>query len=82
MAAYWRAISQLSGTAVRAAIYSTALGQLIIYEGDELQTEWDRLRKLSEGEFEGEMLRAEEDLDQSPTPNIEHRISRGEPNSV
>ena len=82
MAAYWRAISQLSRTAVRAAIYSTALGQLIIYEGDELQTEWDRLRKLPEGEFEGEMLRPEKDLDQSPTPNIEHRISRGEPNSV
>jgi ATP-dependent helicase/nuclease subunit A len=56
MAAYWRAISQLSGATVRAAIYSTAVGQLIIYEYDELETEWERLRKLSKSEFEEEIL--------------------------
>ena len=60
MAAYWQAISQLSGAKVRAAIYSTAVGQLIIYEAAELVTEWERLRKLSEGEFGREMLGGEE----------------------
>jgi ATP-dependent helicase/nuclease subunit A len=56
MAAYWRTVSQLGGAAVRAAIYSTAVGQLTIYEQAELETEWEQLRKLSESEFEREML--------------------------
>jgi ATP-dependent exoDNAse (exonuclease V) beta subunit len=56
MAAYWRALGQLSGAEVRAAIYSTAVGQLIIYERDELQTEWDRLRKLPETELVQEVI--------------------------
>jgi ATP-dependent exoDNAse (exonuclease V) beta subunit len=55
MAAYWRAITELSGVIVTAAIYSTAVGRLIIYEREELQTEWDRLRKLPETELEEEM---------------------------
>ena len=45
MAAYWRAISNLTNARVIAAIYSTATGQLIIYDHNELTTEWERLAK-------------------------------------
>ncbi len=43
MAAYWQAISSLTNTRVTAAIYSTATGQLVIYDAEELTTEWQRL---------------------------------------
>ena len=43
MAAYWQAISNLTNARVTAAIYSTATGQLLIYDVDELATEWQRL---------------------------------------
>src|SRR5438309_5690447 len=45
MAAYWQAISNLTNARVTAAIYSTATGQLVIYDANELTTEWDRLAK-------------------------------------
>jgi ATP-dependent exoDNAse (exonuclease V) beta subunit len=45
MAAYWQAISNLTNARVRAAIYSTATGRLIIYGDDELTAEWERLAK-------------------------------------
>jgi len=43
MAAYWQAIASLTNTRVSAAIYSTATGQLVIYDAEELTTEWQRL---------------------------------------
>jgi ATP-dependent exoDNAse (exonuclease V) beta subunit len=43
MAAYWQAISNLTDARVTAAIYSTATGQLVIYDDAELITEWQRL---------------------------------------
>jgi len=43
MAAYWQAISNLTNARVTAAIYSTATGQLLVYDVDELATEWQRL---------------------------------------
>src|SRR5438132_14096191 len=43
MAAYWQAISNLTNARVTAAIYSTATGQLVIYNADELTSEWARL---------------------------------------
>jgi ATP-dependent exoDNAse (exonuclease V) beta subunit len=44
LAAYWQAISNLTSALVSAAIYSTATGQFIVYERDELTREWERLR--------------------------------------
>ncbi len=44
MAAYWQAISNLTNARVTAAIYSTATGQLVIYDPAELTNEWQRLR--------------------------------------
>ena len=43
MAVYWQAISNLTGARVSAAIYSTATGQLAMYDDDELGEEWRRL---------------------------------------
>src|SRR5436309_11778391 len=45
MAAYWQAISSLTNARVTAAIYSTSTGQLLIYDADELSTDWQRLLK-------------------------------------
>jgi ATP-dependent exoDNAse (exonuclease V) beta subunit len=43
MAAYKQAISHLTNARVAAAIYSTATGQLAMYDDDELEDEWRRL---------------------------------------
>jgi ATP-dependent exoDNAse (exonuclease V) beta subunit len=43
MAAYWRAVLELTNARVSAAVYSTATGQLVIYGDDELSEEWCRL---------------------------------------
>jgi ATP-dependent exoDNAse (exonuclease V) beta subunit len=43
MAAYWQAVLKLINARVRAAVYSTATGQLVIYGDDELSEEWRRL---------------------------------------
>jgi ATP-dependent exoDNAse (exonuclease V) beta subunit len=43
IAAYWKAIAQLTKQPVRAAIYSTSTGQLLMYDEKELADEWERL---------------------------------------
>jgi ATP-dependent helicase/nuclease subunit A len=48
IAAYWKAIAEMTGLQVEAGIYSTSRGQLVAYERDELANEWERLRKLSQ----------------------------------
>ena len=44
IAAYWKAICSLTNALVSAAIYSTATGEFLVYERDELAREWERLR--------------------------------------
>jgi ATP-dependent exoDNAse (exonuclease V) beta subunit len=51
LAAYWQAISSLTGALVSAAIYSTATGQFVVYERDELTREWERLCDLLQDEL-------------------------------
>jgi ATP-dependent exoDNAse (exonuclease V) beta subunit len=46
LAAYWQAISSLTNALVSVAIYSTATGQFIVYQRDELTREWERLCDL------------------------------------
>jgi ATP-dependent helicase/nuclease subunit A len=53
MAAYWRAVGELTGAKIEAAIYSTWAGQLIQYDEPDLTKEWERLRTLSPTEFCG-----------------------------
>jgi ATP-dependent exoDNAse (exonuclease V) beta subunit len=45
MAAYWQAVLALTNTRVSAAIYSTATGQLVMYDDDELGEEWRQLSR-------------------------------------
>jgi ATP-dependent exoDNAse (exonuclease V) beta subunit len=46
LAAYRKVVNQMTGHEVAAAIYSTANGQFLRYEAEELDTEWTRLKKL------------------------------------
>ena len=55
LAAYWKAVSEITGFAVEAGLYSTALGQLLLFPSDELETEWTRLAKLPPDRLEGEI---------------------------
>ena len=53
LAAYWQAISSLTSALVSAAIYSTATGQFVVYERDELTQEWERLCNLPQDALVG-----------------------------
>jgi ATP-dependent exoDNAse (exonuclease V) beta subunit len=44
IAAYWKAVTEMTNQQVGAAIFSTATGRLIIYDQTELANEWERLR--------------------------------------
>jgi ATP-dependent exoDNAse (exonuclease V) beta subunit len=52
LAAYWKAVSEMTKLDLTAAIYSTAAGALVRYETDELEKEWKRLEKLPADDFE------------------------------
>jgi len=46
LAAYWKAVTHMTGASVDAGIYSTATGQFIGYDPDELAREWEILSTL------------------------------------
>jgi ATP-dependent exoDNAse (exonuclease V) beta subunit len=46
LAAYWKAIAEMTQQSVSAGIYSTATGRFVAYEEGELEREWARLSKL------------------------------------
>ncbi|MGI9087739.1 MAG: UvrD-helicase domain-containing protein [Chthoniobacterales bacterium] len=46
LAAYWNAVSELTGFAVAAGLYSTATGNFLTDDQAELKKEWARLAKL------------------------------------
>jgi ATP-dependent exoDNAse (exonuclease V) beta subunit len=46
LAAYWKAVSEMTKMEVAAAIYSTAAGALVRYETEELASDWKRLIEL------------------------------------
>ena len=60
MAAYCQAVNNLRRVSATAAVYSTAAGQLIIYEQDALNAEWNRLQGLPVGQFREEVLASPE----------------------
>jgi ATP-dependent exoDNAse (exonuclease V) beta subunit len=55
VAAYWKAVAEMTRQPVSAAIYSTATGQFIAYDPDELAREWERLRNLTQDELAGQI---------------------------
>jgi hypothetical protein len=46
IAAYWKAISEMTGMKVEATIYSTPTAKVVIYDQDELVREWARLKTI------------------------------------
>ncbi len=46
IAAYWKAVTETTNQTVGAAIYSTATGEFIAYDRDQLAREWERVRDL------------------------------------
>lgn len=58
IAAYWKAIAEMTGSDVSAAIYSTANGKFLKYEPAELAAEWERLEKLSAAQLLAELAEA------------------------
>jgi ATP-dependent exoDNAse (exonuclease V) beta subunit len=55
IAAYWKAVGEITGLNVTAAIFATALGKFLPYDGDELEAEWARLRSLPEEQLDSEI---------------------------
>ena len=46
IAAYWKAVREITKYEVQAAIFATATGEFIAYDGADLEAEWTRLRAL------------------------------------
>src|SRR5437773_4284015 len=55
LAAYWKAVSEITHFDVEAGLFSTALGCLLLYTADELQEEWNRLEQLPPAKLDEEM---------------------------
>jgi hypothetical protein len=55
LAAYWKAIKEITRLDVEAGLFSTALGRLLLYSAGELQAEWDRLETLPPTQLEDEI---------------------------
>src|SRR6266487_616929 len=55
LAAYWKAVREITRLQVEAGLFSTALGRLLLYSAEEFQTEWHRLEQLPPGRLEDEI---------------------------
>jgi ATP-dependent exoDNAse (exonuclease V) beta subunit len=55
LAAYWKAVGEITRLEVEAGLFSTALGRLLLYSEDELQSEWRRLKQLPPTQLENEI---------------------------
>src|SRR5213076_342029 len=55
LAAYWKAVGEITGLEVEAGLFSTALGRLLLYSTDELQKEWHRLEQFPPAQLAEEM---------------------------
>src|SRR5437762_4086761 len=55
LAAYWKAVGEITGLEVEAGLFSTALGRLLLYSAEEFQMEWHRLEQLPPGRLEDEI---------------------------
>jgi ATP-dependent exoDNAse (exonuclease V) beta subunit len=64
LAAYWKALVEITKREIEAAIYSTAAGALVRYTTEELVNEWSRLESLTPERFDVEVLGTES----SPPP--------------
>jgi ATP-dependent exoDNAse (exonuclease V) beta subunit len=58
IAAYCKAVREITKLEVQAGIFATALGKFLPYNADELETEWERLRSLPADRLGAEIARA------------------------
>jgi ATP-dependent exoDNAse (exonuclease V) beta subunit len=59
IAAYWKAVREITKYEVQAGIFATATGQFCEYGADELEAEWERLRSLPPENLRGQILEDE-----------------------
>lgn len=59
LASYWKAVREITGCEVEAGLYSTAIGELLTYDSEEMETEWQRLAQLPPEELRTELKDAE-----------------------
>jgi ATP-dependent exoDNAse (exonuclease V) beta subunit len=57
IAAYWKAVREITKLEVEAGIFATALGQFLPYDADELEVEWERLQALPADRLSAEIAR-------------------------
>jgi ATP-dependent exoDNAse (exonuclease V) beta subunit len=55
IAAYWKAVAEMTKRPVSVGIYSTSTGQLLVYKENELAAEWERLKNLSANDLVDEI---------------------------
>jgi ATP-dependent helicase/nuclease subunit A len=55
IAAYWKAVREITKLEVDAGIFATAIGEFLAYENGELEAEWERLRRLPPEALNGEI---------------------------
>jgi len=55
LAAYWKAVTEITGLEVEAGLFSTALGHLLLYSAEDLQMEWRRLEQLPPAQLANEI---------------------------
>jgi ATP-dependent exoDNAse (exonuclease V) beta subunit len=61
LAAYWKAVTEITGLNAQAGLFSTALGDALLYSTEELQMEWRRLEQLPPAQLENEIRPDEAD---------------------
>jgi ATP-dependent exoDNAse (exonuclease V) beta subunit len=55
LAAYWKAVTEITDLEVQTGLFSTALGDLLLYSAEELEDEWRRLELLPLAQLENEI---------------------------
>jgi ATP-dependent exoDNAse (exonuclease V) beta subunit len=55
LAAYWKAVTEITCLEVEAGLFSTALGRFLLYSTEELGIEWRRLEQLPPAQLESEI---------------------------
>ena len=59
VAAYWKAVREITKLEVQAGIFTTATGEFVTYEASELEGEWTRLRALPPDRLIAEVAKLE-----------------------
>jgi ATP-dependent exoDNAse (exonuclease V) beta subunit len=55
IAAYWKAVREITKLEVEAGIFATAIGEFMAYDATELEAEWERLRSLPQDRLNAEI---------------------------